>query len=131
MQRYPRYESGLARPVTELGFEVVEQERGKTSNHHLYYPKRNYTQNPIRHTFRNLVDHVQTMWISEHNTLHHRYSESQIPPTELMIDVLDEYLALNGIINCVYENKTNQTRQVDAEMWERIRIGHGKALYAS
>lgn len=121
MPRYPRQISGLAKPVTELGFEVVEQERGKTSNHHLYYPRHNYSDIPLRHTFRNLVDHVQTMWIPEHNTLHRRYTETPIPRHELMVEVLDEYMALNGVINCVYENKTNQVRQVDQNQWDRIR----------
>lgn len=127
MNRYPRYESGLARPVTELGFEVVEQVRGKTNNHHLYYPRPNY-QSPLKTTFRNLTDHVHPMWIVEHNILHRRYSETQIPHEQLMIEVLDEYMALNGVINCVYENKTNQLRQVTQNMYERIRDGQTSPL---
>jgi hypothetical protein len=120
MGRYPRF-SGLALPVTELGYEIVPHERGLTSQHHLYYNRASYQNIPIRHQFRNLVDHVVTMQIPQHNELHYRFNPPVIPRTELMIDVLDEYLALNGVINCVYEKKTNETFQIPPERWEVIR----------
>ena len=130
MSRYPTHKNGLAKTVQEVGYEVVEQERRKTNRHHLYFTRSRYNEEPIHSMFRNLVDHVQTMWIPDHDELHQIYDEPPKPPTGLMVDVLDEYLALNGVINCVYESKTNQTRQVDAEMWERIR-SYGKVTQLS
>jgi predicted protein tyrosine phosphatase len=120
MQRYPR-SSGLALPVTELGYEIVSHQRGLTTNHHLYYNKAFYLNVPIRHQFRNLVDHVVTMVNDPHQELHNRFKPPVVPRTELMIDVLDEYLALKGVINCVYEKRTNQTYQITPDQWARIR----------
>lgn len=124
MSRYPR-NLGLALPVQELGYEVVSPERHKTSQHHLYYPKRSYYNIPIRHQFRNLVSHVQTMWNEEHDDLHRRFTAPPIPRTELMIDVLDEYLALNGVIHCVREKRTSAVYEIQAEQWQLIRSNYG------
>jgi hypothetical protein len=120
MRRYP-LSQGLAIPVTELGYEIVPQQRGETTNHHLYYVRALYNNVPVRHQFRSLVDHVVTMENTQHQELHERYRSPVVPRRELMIDVLDEYLALNGVINCVYEKRTNQTYQITAEQWARIR----------
>jgi hypothetical protein len=68
MQRYPRQSPGLAKPITEIGYEIVPHERGKTSQHHLYYNRASYQNIPIRHQFRNLVDHVVTMENGAHST---------------------------------------------------------------
>lgn len=120
MSRWPR-QAGLALPIQEIGFEVVQPERRLTSQHHLYFPRANYHNIPIRHQFRNLVDHVQTMENSAHSELHRRFTGPPVPRTELMIDVLDEYLALNGVINCVREKKTNDIYQIQPEHWQVIR----------
>lgn len=121
MSRYPSTD-GLARPVTELGFEVVEFERRKTNNHHLYFYKAFYNK-PHERFFRGLIPHVQTMWIPEHNELHERFSPPIMPSEALMIQVLDEYIALNGVLDVVRESNTSQTYQVSQEQYERIRDG--------
>jgi hypothetical protein len=129
MPRYPRTD-GLALPVTELGYEVVLPERRMTSQHHLYFPRAAYHNLPIRHQFRNLVDHVQTMRNPDHDDLHRRFTGPPVPHTELMVEVLDEYLALNGVINCVREKRTSDVYQILPHQWEQIRSGYGKTLYA-
>lgn len=121
MSRYPSQSRGRIVPVTELGYEIVPQQRGISSNHHYYFNRAYYHNIPIRHQFRNLVDHVVPMEIRQHNDLHNRYTPPVTPRTELMIDVLDEYLALNGVINCVYEKKTNEVYEIHEEQWQLIR----------
>ena len=121
--KYPTCD-GLVISPFELGYEKAPHIRGKVNNHHSYYPKNKYSQIPLRHTFRNLVDHVQTMWIPEHDSLHRRYSEAQIPHEQLMIEVLDEYMALNGVINLVLEKATNQTREMSVEQWNQIKLNY-------
>jgi predicted protein tyrosine phosphatase len=120
MSRYPRQE-GLAVPVQNLGYEIVPHKRGSTTNHHLYYNRASYQGIPIRHQFRNLVDHVVTMENAPHQELHYRFTPPVIPRTELMIDVLDEYMALNGVLNCVREKKTNEIYQIQPDHWQVLR----------
>lgn len=120
MSRYPRRD-GLAIPIQELGYEVVLPERRKTSQHHLYFERRLYDQTPIRHLFRNLVTHVQTMENLPHQELHYRFTGPVMPREGLMIDVLDEYVALNGVLDFVSEKRTSQTYQLMPEQWQEIR----------
>lgn len=120
MSRYPTSQ-GLAIPIQQLGYEVVLPERRITSQHHLYFPRRLYDQTPIRHLFRNLVDHVQTMNNAEHIDLHYRFTGPVMPKEGLMIDVLDEYVALNGVLDFVSEKRTNSIYQLMPEQWQEIR----------
>lgn len=120
MPRYPR-QNGLALPIESIGYEIVPRKRGSTTNHHMYWNRASYFNVPIRHQFRNLIDHVVPMEIGQHAELHNRFTPPVIPRTELMIDVLDEYLALNGVINCVREKKTNEIYQIQPEHWQVIR----------
>lgn len=119
MPRYP-HRNGLALPIQELGYQVVLPERRQTSQHHLYFPRRLYDQTPVRHLFRNLVDHVVTMENEPHRELHYRFTGSVLPRRELMVDVMDEYLALHGVIDFVSEKRTSQTYQLSAEQYQNI-----------
>lgn len=58
-----------------------------------------------------------------HDTLHDRYAPPNKPKSTIMIDVVEEYLSLNGVINVVHERDTSNTYQVNQERWERIRSG--------
>ena len=127
--RYPSDKAGLALPITEVGFEVAQPYRRLTSRHHLYYQRCMYKDVPVRHVFRNLVDHVVDMSNSQHNLLHDRFLPPKMPNYGLMIDVLDEYLALNGVIECVKERKTSVTYQIQPEQWDSIRSGYGTTLH--
>jgi hypothetical protein len=49
-----------------------------------------------------------------------------MPHEGLMIDVLDEYLSLNGVLNIVRERKTNTQYQIHAAEWQQIRKGYGR-----
>jgi len=81
----------------------------------------------VQHLFRNLVDHVVDMSIHDHEELHQRFRGPLRPPDGLMVDVLDEYMALNGVIECVKERKTGVTYQVDQDLWSQIRDGNARS----
>ena len=122
MSRYPTDSRGLAIPIQEIGYEVMEFERRKTSRHHLYFYRRLY-QGGISQIFRGLLPHVQTMTIADHTELHREYSPPKQPNRHLMIDVIEEYLSLNGIIDVVNEHRTCDTYQLTAEQWGGILNG--------
>ena len=117
--RYPT-RGGLAVPVLELGFEPAIHERRKTNSHHLYFDRAWYQDKRIRQVFRNLVPHVQTLWIPDHAALHEKFSAPIMLRDALMIDVVDEYLALHGVIDCVRESRTHETYQLNVEQWSAI-----------
>lgn len=127
MGRWPT-KNGLALPIEEVGFEVVSFERRKTNRHHLYFCRSDYTDNRIGGVFRGLLPHVQTMRIADHADLHERYDPPKQPNQHLMIDVIEEYLSLNGVIDVVREHKTCESYQLTANEWAHIRTRHETSM---
>ena len=112
------YELGYAEPTeTDIDSRL-------TTNHHGYFTKKMYGRTAIRHTFRNLVDHVSPLVKEEHQELHDKYTPPQMPHLGLMVDVLDEYMALNGVINLVREKATNEIREMTESQWEQTRLNY-------
>jgi hypothetical protein len=124
--RYPT-RNGLAIGPSELGLDTPEHQKGKTNNHHLYFRRQSYNCVPHRQIFRGLVPHVQPLWIAEHTALHERYDPPKMPQDNLMIDVIEEYLSLNGVLDVVREHQTNSSYQLTAHQWEGIKRGYSKA----
>jgi hypothetical protein len=124
--RYPTH-NGLVVPITEIGYAEVPHERRRTTNHHLYYERAWYMEKPYRRVFRGLLPHVVTMRIEDHTELHNRYRAPIMPPDIQQIDVVEEYLATHGVIDVVYEKRTNQTYQVLPDQWQQIRGAYGKS----
>ena len=126
--RYPVNKQGIALPIQEVGFEVVQHQRRLTNRHHLQYERNNYTS-PLQRVFRGLSSRVVDMWIIDHNELHERYSAPRIPSEVAMIDVVEEYLSLYGVIDVVREKRTHETYQIESGTWQNIksqyRSGHG------
>ena len=125
--KYPTHRNGLIVSPYELEYTQPTDrdiERRRTTNHHLYWTKQQYGTTAIRHTFRNLVDHVEPLLRREHEGLHDKYTPPPIPHEGLMIDVLDEYMALNGVINLVREKATNEVREMSAAHWEQTRLNY-------
>ena len=126
--RYPTTKSGLALPVQEVGFEVVQHQRRVTNRHHLQYEKGMYTS-PLQRVFRGLCSRVVDMRIIDHNELHETYSAPRIPSEVAMIDCVEEYLATYGVIDVVREKRTHQTYQIESGTWQNIKSqyksGHG------
>lgn len=126
--RYPTTKSGLALPVQEVGFEVVQHQRRVTNRHHLQYEKGMYTS-PLQRVFRGLSSRVVDMRIIDHNELHETYSAPRIPSEVAMIDCVEEYLATYGVIDVVREKRTHQTYQIESGTWQNIKSqyksGHG------
>lgn len=126
--RYPVNKQGIALPIQEVGFEVVQHQRRLTNRHHLQYERNNYTS-PLHRVFRGLSSRVVDMWIIDHNDLHERYSAPRVPTDIAMIDVVEEYLSLYGVIDVVREKRTHETYQIELGTWQNIksqyRSGHG------
>lgn len=126
--RYPVNKQGIALPIQEVGFEVVQHQRRLTNRHHLQYERNNYTS-PLQRVFRGLSSRVVDMWIIDHNELHERYSAPRVPTDIAMIDVVEEYLSLYGVIDVVREKRTHETYQIESGTWQNIksqyRSGHG------
>lgn len=126
--RYPVNKQGIALPIQEVGFEVVQHQRRLTNRHHLQYERNNYTS-PLQRVFRGLSSRVVDMWIADHNELHERYSAPRVPTDIQMIDVVEEYLSLYGVIDVVREKRTHETYQIESGTWQNIksqyRSGHG------
>lgn len=134
--RYPTRRNGLIVPPAEIGFTVptVEQlqTRGLTSIHHGYYPAPRFDSERYASVFRNLIDNTYPMLNVEHNqgkpTLHSRYREGVKRPSDsLMIEVVDDYLMMNGVIVCVKEHRTCSTYQIQPEEWRHIKKGYRNA----
>ena len=126
--RYPVNKQGIALPIQEVGFEVVQHQRRLTNRHHLQFERNNYTS-PLQRVFRGLSSRVVDMWIADHNELHERYSAPRVPTDIQMIDCVEEYLSLNGVIDVVREKRTHETYQIESGTWQNIksqyRSGHG------
>jgi hypothetical protein len=112
MSRYPQSSGILVSPY-ELGYtqpsKVELSLRRRTQNHHGFWPRRNY-ETRVQSVFRNLVSNVYPMLVEEHNGnsgLHDRYDPPRMPSEVQMIDVLEQYIAENGVIHAVHEKRTN------------------------
>lgn len=113
------YELGYTQPTPEQ-----QQARGRVNIHHGYYFRHSYDAR-LRGVFRNLITNTYPLIISEHSELHTRFNEQpRVPKEDLMIDVVEEYLSLNGVIHCIHEKKTKDIYEVSAEQWERIRASY-------
>ncbi len=117
---YPVNKNGIALSVAQLGIEIASFTRGKTSNHHLEFPRTNFnrTDRMYRSVFRNLLPMVETVAIQDHLYIHDRWSHPKMPRDIVMIDYVEQYLAEHGAIECVYEKRTNQTHIVEQHVWE-------------
>lgn len=128
--KYPVRQRLIISPY-ELGYQQPEDvgRRRHVNIHHGYFDRHRYD---LRHrsVFRNLITNVYPMLVEEHNagrdSLHHVYDAPPVPPDALMIDVVEEYLALNGVIECVKEKQTRQTYRIQPEEWQHIKKGYDR-----
>jgi len=117
--------NGLAVSPFEMGFTQPDREDfqyKRTQNHHGYWTRTRYTSSPLLMLFRGLETHVHALKIHEHQGLHERYAPPEVPHAGLMVDVLDEYIEMTGVLNIVREKATNQTREVNLSQWEKVRL---------
>lgn len=124
--KYPRMANGLIVPPYELGFTIPSAEqlhtRRRTTNHHGYFYHADYSRR-LHSVFRNLVSNVYPLLEEEHTRLHRDFDAPIKPKDTVMIDVIDEYLSLHGVIDCVKEKRTRETYQLTAMEWERVVHG--------
>jgi hypothetical protein len=122
--RYPS-RNGLALPVQELGYEVVQWKRRETSRHHLQFDRTDYMHTPLHRVFRGLLSRVVDMRIEDHNDLHKQYFSPIMPSNTQMIDCIEEYYSENGTIDVVREKKTHETYQLGYDTWQNIKSQYG------
>lgn len=120
--------SGLIIAPAELGFTVPTPEqlatRRATTVHHGWWERERYLGLRHRTVFRNLVDHAFPLLAPEHVRLHEDFDAPRRPKDVLMIDVLDDYMALHGVIECIREKQTRSTYLIQPEDWAGIRRGY-------
>lgn len=129
--KYPT-RNKLVIPPQEIGIPLATPEqqavRRLTTQHHLYYKRARYEDVRFRSVFRNLVTNVVPLLAHDHVVLHQEFSDPYMPPDDLMIDVIEEHLCVNGFIECVREKRTRSTYQIQPEEWRHIKKGyHGKS----
>ena len=63
----------------------------------------------------------------EHNigrfSLHAAYSQPKLPSHSQMVEVVDEYLDVNGQVDCIKHNATREQYIINREQW--LRGAHG------
>ena len=137
MSNYPVRKGGLIVPPGELGFSIPTPEqlgtRGLCSIHHGYYPVNRFNQTRYGSVFRNLITNTYPMLNTEHNqgqgTLHTRYREGVFKPNDgVMIEVVDEYLAENGVIRCRRENHTREVYEIQPKDWQHTRLAYKRRI---
>ena len=99
--------------------------RRRTTRHHAYWQRNDYRDNRIHSVFRNLVTNVYDLLQDQHENLHHDFDAPPKPKDSLMIDVVEEYLSLNGTIDCIREKRTHEIYQLTSDQWASIRGAHG------
>ena len=108
----------------ELDFACPTGETIKTTIHHAYWPRAKYEEG-IHTVFRNLVTNTFELYPWDHNHgrygLHATYDPPRAPREDQMIDVVEEYLASNGVIRCIREHATRSVYEVTEERWEKVR----------
>jgi hypothetical protein len=58
------------------------------------------------------------------NNLHDRFDAPKRPHDALMIEVLDDYLTMNGVIECIREKQTRQTYRIEFDEFQAIKKGY-------
>lgn len=124
--RYPVTRNGLAVPIEEVGYEPMIFMRRVTNRHHLQFNRADYAKSPLRRIFRGLSSRVVDMRMVDHNDLHERFSAPKLPTDIQMIDCLEEYMSLHGVIECVREKHTHLPYEINQDQWNAIKRGaHG------
>lgn len=126
--RYPTRRSGLVIPPQELGFitPTVEQlsTRGVTNIHHHYYERARYHGVRFHSVFRNLITNTSPMLNLEHARLHREFDAPRRPRDDVMIEVVEDYLTMNGVIHCIKEKHTRSCFEIQADQWQAIKRGY-------
>lgn len=130
MGKYPSHD-GLAIHPYELGFNEPTLEQIQTSRrveyHHVYhyagwYDPESDGYGAWRQVFRNLLPNVVPLLIEEHNgvpgALHNRYKPPHMPSDRLMIDVIEDQLAINGLIAQHNSRRSQPPRLITPDQWQ-------------
>lgn len=120
--------NGLIIPPHEIGFHVPTTEELNTRRavtiHHGYWERERYLGLRHRTVFRNLITNVYPLLANEHTRLHEDFDAPRRPKDSLMIEVLDDFISLHGVIECIREKQTRSTYLIQPEDWAGIKRGY-------
>lgn len=126
--RYPTNRLGLVVLPSELGFAVPTPEqlavRRLTTIHHGFWERARYNDVRFRSVFRNLVTNTFPLLADEHLQLHEDYDAPKRPKDSLMVEVVDDYLTMNGVIHCIREKHTRSCFEIQPADWINIKKGY-------
>jgi hypothetical protein len=126
--RYPTRRGGLIVSPYEIGFHepTLEEQnvRRLVTQHHGYYERARYNDVRFRSVFRNLITNVYPLLAHDHNVLHQEFDGPVVPPDTLMVEVVEDFLTMHGVITCVREKKTRSTFDIQPEDWRHIKRGY-------
>ena len=126
--RWPTRRDGLIVPPSELGFvaPTVEQlaTRRQATIHHGYWERARYNDVRFRSIFRNLVTNTFPLLADQHLQLHEDFDAPKRPRDDMMVEVIDDYLIMNGVIHCIKEKHTRSCYQIQPEDWLNIKRGY-------
>lgn len=129
--KYPSDVNGLAVSPYELGFQIPSEQaydiRGGVEMHHRYHSRAYYNPESDgygawRQVFRNLEVHIDPLLTVEHNrgfagSLHDKYTPPRVPKDSTMIEVVEEQLALTGVILLHNYRRSMPPRFMTASQW--------------
>lgn len=122
--RYPT-RNGIIVPPYELGCTIPTPEhrsiRNNVNVHHGFWERKDYQGVQFRSIFRNLIDHTFPMLVVEHNELHEDFDPPKRPEDSRMIEILDDYIAVNGVITVIRESCTRDTQDISIDRWRSIK----------
>ena len=124
--------NGLIISPYELGYAVPTLEQLNTRKvvniHHGYFNRMRYHDERYKSVFRNLISNVYPLLFNDHQCLHEDYDQPKPPKPQAMIDVVEEYLSIHGIVECIREKQTRQTYVIQPEEWFNIRDGYKRRI---
>jgi hypothetical protein len=128
--RYPSRDGIIVSPY-ELGLTVPTPEHRKLRNnvnvHHGWYERRMYQDTQFRSVFRNLIVHTFPLLIIEHHELHGDFDPPKRPEDSRMIEILDDYMAVNGVITVIRESCTRDTQDISIDRWHSIKDSYKRS----
>jgi len=133
MNRHPSSQ-GLAVISYELGYAQPTPEQLHVPDlvqmHHRYHSRAWYQPESDgygawRQVFRNLEAHIDPLFTTDHNrgfrgSIHDRYAPPRMPKDAQMIEVVEEELAIHGVIFIHNFRRSEPPRIMPAYQWKTI-----------
>ena len=88
-----------------------------TDQHHIYYPKREYSS-PLEKTFRNLGENIVEICRSEHNEIHATQEPPEKPPIQYMAEsILRSEVHMSRKVSAQVADVMQRQQEVINQYW--------------